>query len=65
MTQNAMRTFWSAEEVDEQLLKIMTDIHLDCMEDGLGANGKINYRVGANKPGFIQLADSMLSQGLV
>lgn len=65
MTQNAMRTFWSAEEVDEQLLKIMTDIHLNCMEHGLGADGKINYRIGANKAGFIRLADSMLAQGLV
>lgn len=65
MTQNAMRTFWSAEEVDEQLLKIMTDIHLSCMEHGLGADGKINYRIGANKAGFIRLADSMLAQGIL
>jgi glutamate dehydrogenase (NADP+) len=65
MTQNAMRTFWSAEEVDEQLLKIMTDIHLSCMEHGLGADGRINYRMGANKAGFIRLADSMLAQGIL
>lgn len=65
MTQNAMRTYWTAEQVDAELLKIMTDIHLSCMEHGLGKDGKLNYRVGANRAGFIRLAESMLAQGVI
>lgn len=65
MTQNAMRRNWTAEEVDKELLAIMSGIHFSCMEHGLGPDGVINYRTGANQAGFIRLADSMLAQGVI
>jgi glutamate dehydrogenase (NADP+) len=65
MTQNAMRRSWTAEEVDKELLAIMSGIHFSCMEHGLGPDGVINYRTGANRAGFIRLADSLLAQGVI
>lgn len=65
MAQNVTRTQWSADRVDVELLKIMTDIHFDCMRHGLELDGKVNYRAGANKASFIRLADSMLAQGVI
>ena len=65
MAQNVTRTQWSADRVDVELLKIMTDIHFDCMKHGLELDGKINYRAGANRASFIRLADSMLAQGVI
>lgn len=65
MAQNVTRTQWSADRVDVELLKIMTDIHFDCMKHGLELDGKVNYRAGANKASFIRLADSMLAQGVI
>lgn len=65
MTQNAMRRYWTAEQVDNELQVIMSNIHLSCMEHGIGPDGAINYRAGANRAGFIRLADAMLAQGVV
>jgi glutamate dehydrogenase (NADP+) len=65
MAQNVTRTQWSADRVDVELLKIMTDIHFDCMKHGLELDGKVNYRAGANRASFIRLADSMLAQGVI
>lgn len=65
MTQNAMRKYWSAEKVDMELMSIMSNIHSNCMEYGVGPEGSINYRIGANRAGFIRLADAMLAQGVI
>lgn len=65
MTQNAVRTQWTAEKVDDELFKIMTDIHLNCMKHGQEPDGRVNYRAGANRASFIRLADSMLAQGVI
>jgi glutamate dehydrogenase (NADP+) len=65
MAQNVTRTQWSADRVDVELLKIMTDIHFGCMKHGLELDGKVNYRAGANRASFIRLADSMLAQGVI
>src|SRR5574344_11687 len=55
MTQNSIRQKWTADEVDEHLHRIMSDIHAAC----------INYVKGANIAGFIKVANSMVDQGLV
>jgi len=63
-TQNAMRLSWSREQVDEQLLDIMKNIHSTCVEHGT-EDDFINYVQGANIGGFIKVADAMLAYGVL
>lgn len=65
MTQNSIRQKWTAEEVDEHLHRIMSDIHAACLKYGTEENGYINYVKGANIAGFIKVANAMVDQGLV
>ncbi len=65
MTQNSIRQKWSAEEVDAQLHRIMSDIHASCLKYGKEEDGYINYVKGANIAGFIKVANAMADQGLV
>ncbi len=63
-TQNSMRESWSREEVDRRLLEIMQSIHARCVE--FGRDGSfVNYLRGANRGGFIKVADAMLAQGVM
>ena len=64
MTQNAMRLYWTRQEVDERLKMIMQEIHRTCVK--YGRQGEFtNYLDGANVAGFIKVADAMLDQGVV
>ena len=65
MTQNSIRQKWTAEEVDAQLLRIMTDIHEACLKYGTEPDGYVNYVRGANVAGFLKVAGAMVDQGLV
>ena len=65
MTQNSIRQKWTAEEVDEHLRRIMSDIHAACLKYGTGPDGVVNYVKGANLAGFIKVAGAMVDQGLV
>ncbi len=65
MTQNSIRQKWTAEEVDAQLRRIMSDIHTACLQYGTGEDGQVNYVKGANIAGFIKVANAMVDQGLV
>ena len=65
MTQNSIRQKWTAEEVDEHLRRIMSDIHAACLKYGTGPDGTVNYVKGANLAGFIKVAGAMVDQGLV
>ena len=65
MTQNSMRIYWTAEEVDQYLQKIMRDIHTSCLTAAEQFGMKGNYMAGANIAGFIKVADAMIDQGLV
>jgi len=65
MTQNSMRLRWTPEEVDQQLKRIMTDIHEACVKYGTEPDGYVNYVKGANVAGFIKVAEAMMAQGLV
>ena len=65
MSQNSMRQHWSADEVDAQLRRIMSDIHSACLRYGTNPDGSVNYVKGANLAGFIQVAGAMYDQGLV
>ncbi len=65
MTQNSIRQKWTAEEVDNMLHRIMSDIHDACLKYGTEPDGYINYVKGANIAGFIKVANAMMDQGLV
>lgn len=65
MSQNAMRISWKAEEVDQRLQEIMSNIHRSCLRYGTQADGRVNYVQGANIAGFVKVADAMLAQGIV
>ncbi|MFF0104774.1 NADP-specific glutamate dehydrogenase [Streptomyces hirsutus] len=65
MTQNASRTTWKADQVENELARIMTDIHNTCAEtaDRYGSPG--DYVTGANIAGFERVADAVLAQGVI
>lgn len=65
MTQNSIRQQWTAEEVDKQLHRIMSDIHAACVKYGTEKDGTVNYVKGANIAGFIKVANAMVDQGIV
>ena len=65
MTQNSIRLKWTREEVDANLMRIMTDIHEACVKYGTEEDGYVNYVKGANIAGFIKVAEAMMAQGLV
>lgn len=64
MTQNSERIYWSAEEVDEKLKVIMSNIYKSCEEAAEEAGKPGNLAVGANVAGFMKVADAMLWQGV-
>lgn len=65
MSQNSIRNQWTAEQVDNELHRIMSDIHKACIKYGTEPEGYINYVKGANIAGFIKVANAMIDQGLV
>ncbi|HEY4518319.1 MAG TPA: NADP-specific glutamate dehydrogenase [Candidatus Paceibacterota bacterium] len=65
MVQNSQRMYWSAEQVDAELKKIMINIHKLCVENGKDKKGKVNYVNGANIAAFKRVTDAMLAQGVV
>jgi glutamate dehydrogenase (NADP+) len=65
MSQNSLRLSWTAEEVDERLKKIMSNIHQSCIQYGTEDKGFVDYVKGANIAGFVKVADAMLAQGVV
>lgn len=64
-TQNSMRLTWSREEVDERLKQIMLDIHNTCVKHGGERDGFVNYVAGANRGGFVKVAEAMLAYGVM
>jgi glutamate dehydrogenase (NADP+) len=66
MGQNGSFTRWSRQEVDNRLQKVMHNIHKQCVQHGLNeTSGYVNYKKGANRAGFIKVADAMIQQGIV
>ena len=64
MSQNSERLSWSAQEVDEKLHTIMSNIHAKIC-DTLDAYGmEYNLVAGANLAGFKKVAEAMLAQGV-
>lgn len=65
MTQNSMRYYWTFNEVDNRLKRIMSNIfkQVDDASKEYGFEG--NYVVGANIAGFKKVAEAMMAQGIV
>ena len=65
MSQNSMRYYYTFEEVENKLDRIMTNIFRECKTaaDEAGMSG--NYVAGANIAAFKKLAEAMIAQGLV
>ena len=65
MSQNSMRFYWTFEEVDDHLRKIMTDLYHNASSaaDLYGAPGDLV--AGANIAGFLKVGESMLAYGIV
>lgn len=65
MSQNSMRFYYTFEEVEAKLERIMMNIFASCKEaaDMYGCSG--NYVAGANIAAFKKLASAMTAQGIV
>ena len=64
MSQNAERLVWTAEEVDEQLHKMMINIHKVSAETAEEYGLGYNLVAGANLAGFKKIATAMMEQGI-
>ena len=64
MAQNAGHISWTRAEVDGRLHEIMKNIHRTCVEFGKDGDF-VNYVNGANRAGFMKVANAMLAQGIV
>ena len=65
MSQNSMRYYYTFEEVEEKLDRIMVNIFKSCKENAEKYGHKGNYVMGANLAAFQKLADGMTAQGIV
>ena len=65
MSQNSMRFYYTFEEVEEKLDKIMVNIFKACKQAAYEYNHSGNYVMGANIASFKKLADAMSAQGIV
>ncbi len=64
MAQNSINLQWDAVEVESKLKEIMGKIHKTCVKHGSEDN-YVNYLKGANIGGFIKVADTMISCGVI
>jgi glutamate dehydrogenase (NADP+) len=65
MSQNSLRLYWTAEEVEQRLKQIMRDIHDTALATSKKYGYERNYVVGANIAGFEKVANAMIAQGIV
>jgi glutamate dehydrogenase (NADP+) len=65
MSQGALLTSWTREEVDGRLRAIMQAIHEQCRSTAEEYGTPGNYVTGANIAGFVKVAEAMLDQGVV
>ena len=64
MSQNSERLHWTAEEVDEQLHKMMVNIYNSSVEAAEEYGLGYDLVAGANIAGFKKVADAMYKQGI-
>jgi len=64
MSQNSMRYYWTAEEVDAKLKEIMKNIYNNSAKAAAEYGMEGNLIAGANIAGFLKVADAMIWQGV-
>ncbi len=64
MSQNSMRYSWTAEEVDEKLKRIMSDIFDSSIKAAKECDLGDDLVAGANIAGFLKVAEAMMAQGV-
>ena len=64
MSQNSERLSWTKEEVDDQLHRMMMNIHNESMKAAEAYGLGYDLVSGANIAGFKKVADAMMEQGL-
>jgi glutamate dehydrogenase (NADP+) len=65
MAQQSQRFYWSREQVDQNLHRIMKNIHQQCLDAAEKYGSKGDYLMGANIAGFVKVAKAMLAYGIV
>ena len=65
MSQNSMRYYYTFEEVEAKLERIMINIFNSCKESAEKYGCAGNYVAGANLAAFSKLAEAMIAQGVV
>lgn len=65
MSQNSMRFYWTFEEVDEHLKKIMKDLYHNASAAAVRYGAAGDLVTGANIAGFLKVGESMLAYGIV
>lgn len=64
MSQNASHDAWTKERALNKLHDVMQHIHEQCVEHAPKENGIVNYGAGADRAGFIKLADAIVAMGV-
>lgn len=64
MSQNASHDAWTKERALSKLNEVMLHIHEQCVEHAPKDNGIVNYGAGADRAGFIKLADAIVAMGV-
>ena len=65
MSQNSMRFYYTFEEVEKKLERIMINIFNSCKDSAEKYGCAGNYVAGANLAAFNKLAEAMVAQGVV
>lgn len=64
MSQNASHDAWTKERALNKLHDVMHHIHEQCVEHAPTINGVVDYGVGADRAGFIKVADAIVAMGV-
>jgi len=64
MHQNAAHDAWTKDRSLEKLHDVMLDIHEQCIAQAPMINGVVDYGVGADRGGFVKLADAIVAMGV-
>jgi len=64
MHQNAAHDSWPKERALDKLNEVMLHIHEECVEHAPKENGIVNYGAGADRAGFVKLADAIVAMGV-
>lgn len=63
MHQNAQFSQLPFDQLDDELKKVMSTIHRQCVDYGKQGD-RVSYRLGANRAAFRRVAETLVSQGL-